>query len=383
MSENRLLRLVKRARRGDSNAFCELMQMKAQDIIFISIKLMGNKADGEDVAQEAIISIGRNIEKLKKPQYFNTWAYRIVLNESMKAKRWQQREQEEIKGAEDEISEVAEHNIDMLPEDKMDQSVQRAAVMDCLDTLPERQRLCLLLFYYEDMTYKEIAKTLQTTEAAVANILLRAKENLREELKTQGIALQDEIFSEEKSTHKLAGASFSGMLAVHADELVGPGVLIGVNATVAELIATGTLTKTGVGILGSSIAVLCSCAAIVTAVNFGLDRIEKEVAEEPIVEVVEELQEESSVTEIDPASTQVLKQPKNGTVTAVIKDDGSGAWQDFQARSEDFVFERNGFQGGVSYEIYSEREAENKHYLIVLSEELDGLDGSTYLDIAL
>ncbi|MGI6105445.1 MAG: RNA polymerase sigma factor [Raoultibacter sp.] len=179
MEDKRLLRLIKRARFGDKDAFCEVIEQKSRKILFIATNLMGNSSDGEDAAQEAVITLAQKMGTLKKAELFDVWMYRIIFNVCMDEKRRKSRKPDESGDVDVAVATVSEQRAEVLPEQNALNNADKEAIMEALNELPERYRMCMILFYYEDMSYAEIAETMQVSEQVVANTLNRAKEKLR------------------------------------------------------------------------------------------------------------------------------------------------------------------------------------------------------------
>lgn len=193
MEDKRLLRLVKKARRGDKEAFRALIQEKGRKIVYIATNLMGNSADGEDAAQEAVLTVARKINTLENVELFDAWLYRIVYNVCMDEKRRKKKFATENGDMETAMATISDEDVSIQPENKMEDDVERERIMAAINELPERYRVCMLLYYYEDMSYLEIAKTLQVSEQVVANTLNRAKAKLRHILEEQGSLSETEI----------------------------------------------------------------------------------------------------------------------------------------------------------------------------------------------
>lgn len=389
MSERQLQRLVRRASRGDKEAFNELIQLKVRDITFIAIGLMGNKVDGEDAAQEAVIVIERDIKKLRQPKYFNSWVYRVVFNVCMKEKGRQKQDLQRSRDGEDAVLGLEESDPRVLPELKVSQDADRELLQNALCTLPQSYRLGLMLFYYENMSYKEIAKALDTTEYATASMLSRAKQKLRIELEKEGMSTSEQFFIQYKKQEPATVFSLSGAFALFADRLADPAMLSRVSNAAVDLASAGAIGGQAVAgsFAGKALAAGAGVAAV-AAVSFGVvigttpssegDFDNTNVQPVASVNTGEETTETITEKSIDIA---VTKQPDNAELTAVIKGEDSPEWQDFLAKRESFVFEGSGTQGPCGYELYSEVIGTTKHYLAVIDGDTGSLDEPLQIDI--
>lgn len=178
MTETRLLRLIKKAINGDQEAFSSLMDAKSRDIYYIATNIMGNKHDGEDAAQEAVIRMHHNIANLREPKAFSTWMYRVIFTTCMNHKRSSKRTSDNPADVQDSVN-VLEERTEFLPSDYLDDEEKKVQLLAAIEDLPDRQRACLLLYYYEEMSTAEVAASLGLGVQAAKNNLDRSRKKLR------------------------------------------------------------------------------------------------------------------------------------------------------------------------------------------------------------
>ncbi len=178
MKEKRFLRVVEGAIKGNEKSFNELIRLRGRNILYIALNIMQDQHDGEDAAQEAIVQIRRDIAQLRNPESFDAWMYRIVYNTCMDAKKLMKKS---LTYLEPEILDetVLEGRNDLLPEEYVQSGERLQDLTDAIKTLPERYRFCLFMYYYENMSYEEIADVMDSKVQDVANVLNRAKKKLR------------------------------------------------------------------------------------------------------------------------------------------------------------------------------------------------------------
>ena len=82
LSKDELIMEVKRAKRGDKEAFCNLVRVNKVAIYRVAKSILNKEEDIEDAVSEAILKAYKNIPKLKNEEFFKTWLIRIVINES-------------------------------------------------------------------------------------------------------------------------------------------------------------------------------------------------------------------------------------------------------------------------------------------------------------
>lgn len=162
---------VKRAKLGDKNAFSNLIRLNKGSIYRISKSILGNEDDVEDAVSEAILKAYKNIKNLKDENLFKTWLIRIVINESNNIYKKKKREV---------VVESAQF-INIQTNDKY----RDFSLYDAINSLDEDLRVTTILFYFEDIKYKDIAKMLNIREGTVKSRLSRAKEKLYYMLKEE------------------------------------------------------------------------------------------------------------------------------------------------------------------------------------------------------
>ena len=177
MTDRKFLRIVEGAIKGEQDSFDELMRLRGKNILYIALNLMRNQSDGEDAAQDAIIRIRKDIGKLRQPGAFDTWMYRVVYNTCMDAKKKMKRTVANIDPDASEM--VLEDREEFLPEEFVHNEEKRSELIEAIKELPENYRMCLLMYYYQDMSYHDIADVMDMSVQDVANNLNRGKKKLR------------------------------------------------------------------------------------------------------------------------------------------------------------------------------------------------------------
>lgn len=160
---------IKRAKHGDKDAFCNLIRINKISMYRVAKSILSKEEDVEDAVSEAILKAYKNIKSLKDESFFKTWLIRIVINESNNIYKKRNRE----------IAVENEHFIKLQVNDKY----KDITLYNAINTLDDDLRTTTILFYFEDMKYKDIAKILDVKEGTVKSRLSRAKEKLYNILK--------------------------------------------------------------------------------------------------------------------------------------------------------------------------------------------------------
>lgn len=174
------IKLIRKAIQGNPEALDELIQEKMAEIIYIS-QLFTDKNNRDDAVQEALYNIVKNIQKVKKPEYFNTWLFRVIKNAC--GANWHMNNKNytnEVSIEDDDRTALfAEENIEFLPETFVLKEEKRKLIMECLNELPFQYKEVLILKYFKGLTHNEISETLEINSKIVYNRLARGKKNLK------------------------------------------------------------------------------------------------------------------------------------------------------------------------------------------------------------
>jgi RNA polymerase sigma-70 factor (ECF subfamily) len=166
--------LMARVARGDQPAFRVLARRHAPAIVRLARRILGNTADAEDVAQEAMLRVWTHAPRWQPLAAFKTWLTRVVVNLCLDRKRRAPWVELESAG---EIVDSAPVASELAETDERERLLQAA-----IAKLPDRQRTAIVLTYSEGMSNAQVADILDTSVSAVETLLVRGKQNLRRAL---------------------------------------------------------------------------------------------------------------------------------------------------------------------------------------------------------
>jgi RNA polymerase sigma-70 factor (ECF subfamily) len=166
--------LMARVARGDEPAYRTLSRRHLPAMVGLARRILGNAADAEDVAQEAMLRVWTHAPRWQPLAAFRTWLTRVVVNLCIDRKRRAQWVALEAAG---EIVDPAPGAVEKAEQDERARLLS-AAIAD----LPARQRTAIMLTYSEGMTNAQVAEVLDTSVSAVETLLVRGKQNLRARL---------------------------------------------------------------------------------------------------------------------------------------------------------------------------------------------------------
>jgi RNA polymerase sigma-70 factor (ECF subfamily) len=176
-----LFAVVTKAISGDDAAFEELLRRKMATISYHIRMILASDSDVEDVIQEVALTMYRNIRKLKDVRAINVWLQRIITSRTMDHIKVNKRH-EGAENIEDYDNVLVEENKEFLPADLLEHDGAKTLVKEILKTLPPQRRRALTLYYFEDMSYKDIAASMNLAVSSVATSILRGKETIKERL---------------------------------------------------------------------------------------------------------------------------------------------------------------------------------------------------------
>jgi RNA polymerase sigma-70 factor (ECF subfamily) len=185
---------LEQARHGDKQAFGKLIEAYQGPVFNLAYRMLNNAGEAEEAAQEAFIRAYTRLDSYDPRRKFSTWLLSITSNYCID----QIRKRRHIMLSVDEPlppHPALQSEKEAGPESQMMQSQQQALVQELLAELPEEYRQAVVLRYWHDMSYDEIAETMDTSVSAIKSRLFRARRQLAESGVAMGIspALQPQM----------------------------------------------------------------------------------------------------------------------------------------------------------------------------------------------
>ena len=176
---------IAQARMGNNEAWGELYRLHAAQIFRFCRRALPSREDAEDATMEIFLKVREKLHQYDASRPFTAWLYKVAANHCWDLLR-RRRVRQDLETADvDELP--LEHpdpgQLEQLIVERSGQEVRRA-----LGRLPARSRMALVLRYYSDLSYDEIADSLGVRRAFVGVVLLRARHQLRDALLEGGAA---------------------------------------------------------------------------------------------------------------------------------------------------------------------------------------------------
>jgi RNA polymerase sigma-70 factor (ECF subfamily) len=179
--------LIQRIVAKNDAAFRTLVELYQSSVLSACYQILGNQQDAEDVAQDVFVMVYRKAESFRGESGLSTWLYRIAVNLSLN--RLRRRKWDRLFGiltlseAESEETTVRMEAPEQDRPDRQLEANERSRILtDVLNTLPEKQRVAIILHKIEGLSHQEIAEILQISLSSVESLVHRAKRNLQKKL---------------------------------------------------------------------------------------------------------------------------------------------------------------------------------------------------------
>lgn len=170
--------LVKRMQAGDASAFEDLYAAYGKTAVRTAALISGDPSLAEDIAQEAFTLCLLNITKLNNAQAFRSWFYRILIRCAWKLCSTRKRTAKWNEAAAERLPSEP----DAYPSDH---AAQYEPLYRALDSLGHRQRTAVILYYFNELSIREIARATASPEATVRTRLFAARRRLRQMLERE------------------------------------------------------------------------------------------------------------------------------------------------------------------------------------------------------
>ena len=170
---------------GDDRAFATLVRRYQSRVLGLAYRYIGDRGSAEDLAQEAFLRVYKARERYEPRAKFSTWLYRIVVNLCLNEIRWRKGRPSMALAVSTETS--SNLNVDVTdeepePSETMEEAELAATIREIIGTLPENQRIAILLNKYEGQSYQEVAEAMDLSVMAVKSLLTRARVKIKEKL---------------------------------------------------------------------------------------------------------------------------------------------------------------------------------------------------------
>lgn len=180
------IQLIAKARSGNEGAFRTLLEKYQRPVFSICFRMVRNRDEASDLAQDAFIKVFSMLERYNPSYAFSSWLFKITSNLCIDHLRKRRIEtfamDEPLNGEKGEIRRQYEAP-DLDPEQEMIKKEKMTRLGEAIDQLPPHYRIMLILRHQENLSYEEIADSLEIPLGTVKARIHRAREMLKASLK--------------------------------------------------------------------------------------------------------------------------------------------------------------------------------------------------------
>lgn len=251
MNRNEISALTARAQSGDKDAFEKLYNEFSDKIYFFAKRNTNSTEAAEDITSETFVTALERIGELRSEESFIGWLYSIAYSKCAKHHKESSRTEhyEDAEQLEKAVNDASLDEPVMLPEDYAVNNETRERLKSVIDGLSPELRSAVILYYYEDMSVAEVARTLGINENNAKQKLFKARKTIRKKIeKFIGSGVM------------LAAVPLQSLLSNTAD------------ASYAHAAAVGSARAAGTS-LAVKIAAFGAAAAVAVGVPFALSRV--------------------------------------------------------------------------------------------------------------
>jgi len=176
-------RLVAQAKKGDADAFAELVRRCQEKIYFTILALTKNQQDASDLVQEAFMQAFKSLRSFRQRSSFYTWVYRIAVNLTLNFLK--RRKREDVQEVLDESQSTGNGTVDssLSPEGRSLKKELSERMQTAIYSLPLSYRASFTLVVFQGMTHSQAARILGCSENTVSWRMHKARKILQARLK--------------------------------------------------------------------------------------------------------------------------------------------------------------------------------------------------------
>lgn len=258
-----LIELVRHAKAGDAEAQGALYESSYKRVYYLALRLTKNPEDAEDAAQETFVAAFGALPNLQNDNSYEGWLFKIAAN---KCRNKLSRAKQTDELPEDFAEHTPDPNESFVPEAVLQDAEKRRLILEIINHLPDAQRECVMLFYYGDMSVRQIAEMLDCSEGTVKSRLNYARQKIKDSI----------LETEERDGIRLHTFIPIGLLLAQDYEAVTAdlttAILGGTGITGASAAANGTTATGGVkaGLLASLKGKIIASVAAVAILTGGV-----------------------------------------------------------------------------------------------------------------
>jgi RNA polymerase sigma factor (sigma-70 family) len=273
---------VAKAKNGDNKALENIIMTTSDFIYYYCLVMLKNEQDAMDATQEIFIIVIQKLNTVKNPKSFLGWLKKVTANYCTNKLN----KKDSYFAVNDEDENIIENFEDLdkqrIPEENIDNTETKNLVMGIINELPDSQKECILMYYYQEMPVKDIALAVGVTESTVKSRLYYARSAIKkgvELLEKEGIKLYGGvpylsyvIHSAASSVTAPTGADAILSAVQSASVLtkipVDAAVLASVSTAGANAVSTTFSGRIAVGVMAVALVATSGFISVESQINF-------------------------------------------------------------------------------------------------------------------
>lgn len=193
MEQEKLLELIRRSRERDLDAQEDLMRAAQNRVYYHCKKMLKHEETAWDASQDVLLAMITSLDQLQEPAAFWGWVDGITADRckhllSTSHKERQLPEDEEGSALLESVEDLEET---LMPDKGLDNEETRRMILGLVGALPPEQQMTVLFYYYDEMTVKQIAEAMDTSEDTVKSRLNDARRSIAESIAGAGEILEE------------------------------------------------------------------------------------------------------------------------------------------------------------------------------------------------
>lgn len=186
MDKEKLPYLVAKAQGGDNQALNDLFTETYNDVYYFALKTVKDETLAADITQETFVTIFKNISSLNDTVAYPAWSRQITYRHCLQHLKKQNRETtvDENEDGSTIFDTIKEDRTDFIPDENLDKEDFKKTILEIVDNLPDEQRTAVILYYYDELSVKQIAEIQGVTEGTVKSRLNYARKAIKSSVET-------------------------------------------------------------------------------------------------------------------------------------------------------------------------------------------------------
>ena len=284
MEKENIVTLVEAAQAGNSDAISELFAAYKNEVYSIAMRETKDRTLSDDIVQETFVEVILKISDLKNSASFPAWLKIMAYHQCTHHYKKKETVHETAAIESDEgwsvFDTVEETNTYFIPDEALDQKEFKATILEMIGDLPDVQRSALHMFYFEEMSLKDIAAvqgvSVNTANTRLNRGRLAMKDSIEKYEKKHGVRLHSIAFfpffkwllkgSEESMSAKSAARVAQKISAETGISISASGMAITAEATSATVTSVSTTLASGGGAAGVKAAATGIISKVITGV---------------------------------------------------------------------------------------------------------------------